>query len=291
MGTEAEDRERQFAGEFSFDFSELERVNRPPRLPSPEFRALLEEAKSEPDDDLPRQVLADWLQDHDDPRGEFLFTQLRRARLADDDPEQDGLAKRERQLLGEHALTWLGPLADLASGWAFRRGFVVLQARAERLLTGGVVEDLAPRGGLIWVEELLLQEVRLPHLDRLANSPILDGLTCLDLGYNRFGDAGLERLGRSDRLIALRELRLAGNRITSTGARNLAEWSQLEGLFRLDLSHNRIDDAGALALARSEHLDELTGLDLRDNRITREGVAALQSRFGDGVRLGRGGTG
>ena len=254
---------------------------------SPEFRALLEEAKSEPDDDVPRQVLADWLQDHDDPRGKFLFTQLRRARLADDDPEQDGLARRERQLLGEHALTWLGPLADLASGWAFRRGFVVLQARAERLLTGAV-DDLARRGGFDWVEEVLLQEVRSPHLDRLADSAILDRLTCLDLGYNRFGDEGLERLGRSSRLISLRELRLAGNRLTSTGARNLAEWSQLEGLFRLDLSHNRIDDAGALALARSDHLDELTGLDLRDNRINHEGVAALRSRFGDGVRLGRG---
>ncbi len=254
---------------------------------STEFRALLEEAKSEPEDDVPRQVLADWLQDHDDPRGEFLFTQLRRARLADDDPEQDGLARRERQVLGEHALTWLGPLADLASGWAFRRGFIVLQARAERLLTGAV-DDLAQRGGFDWVEAVLLQEVRSPHLDRLADSAILDRLTCLDLGYNRFGDAGLERLGRSSRLISLRELRLAGNRLTSTGVRNLAEWSQLEGLFRLDLSHNRIDDVGALALARSDHLDELARLDLRANRINHEGVDALQSRFGDGVRLGRG---
>jgi uncharacterized protein (TIGR02996 family) len=253
---------------------------------SPEFRALLEEAKSEPDDDVPRQVLADWLQDHDDPRGEFLFVQIRRARLPTDDPEQDGLTRRERQLLGEHALTWLGPLADLASGWAFRRGFVVLQARAERLLTGAA-NDLALRGGFDWVEELGLSEVRSPHLDRLADSPILDRLTCLDLSSNRFGSEGLERLGQSNRLIALRELRLAGNRIMSTGARNLAEWPQLEGLFRLDLSHNRIDDVGALALARSEHLDELTGLDLRSNDINHEGVAALRSRFGDSVRLGR----
>ena len=254
---------------------------------SPEFRSLFDEAKSEPDDDLPRQVLADWLQDHDDPRGEFLSVQVRRARLPADDPEQADLAQQERQLLAAHALTWLGPLADLASGWAFRRGFVVLQARAERLLRSAS-EHLAIAGGFDWVEELFLTEVRLPHLGRLGDSPILDRLTCLDLGYNRFGDAALERLGRSSRLISLRELRLAGNRLTSRGVRDLAEWVQLEGLFRLDLSHNRIDGGGALALARSEHLDELTGLDLRDNRINHEGIAALRSRFGDGVRLGRG---
>src|SRR4051812_17317548 len=101
---------------------------------SAEFRALLEEAKSEPEDDIPRRVLADWLQDHDDPRGEFLSVQMRRSSLAAEDPEQESLEQRERQLLGEHALTWLGPLADLASRWTFRRGMLALDARADRFL-------------------------------------------------------------------------------------------------------------------------------------------------------------
>ena len=149
------------------------------------------------------------------------------------------------------------------------------------------MNDLALGGGFDWVEELQLSEVRLLHLARLADSPILDRLTCLDLSRNPFGDNGLEQIGRSSRLIALRELRLAGNRLTSRGAHELAGWAQLEGLFRLDLANNLINDRGALALARSEHLDELTGLDLRDNRINSEGIAALQSRFGDKVRLGR----
>src|SRR4051812_20469044 len=91
----------------------------------------LHEIKDHPNDDLPRLVLADWLQDHGDPRGEFVHVQVSRARLREDDPQAQTLRGRERTLLRKHALDWLGPLADFGSAWAFERGFIHLEVRGE----------------------------------------------------------------------------------------------------------------------------------------------------------------
>jgi uncharacterized protein (TIGR02996 family) len=43
----------------------------------PELRALLAACHAHPDDDTARLVLADWLQERDDPRGELVRVQVR----------------------------------------------------------------------------------------------------------------------------------------------------------------------------------------------------------------------
>jgi uncharacterized protein (TIGR02996 family) len=59
----------------------------------PRLVSLLEEARLTPDEDGPRQVLADWLQDHgDDARAEFL-------RLQRHSPRQAAAQERCRALL------------------------------------------------------------------------------------------------------------------------------------------------------------------------------------------------
>src|SRR5205814_138445 len=85
----------------------------------PELLVLLSEVKTDPDDDTPRLILADWLQDHDDPRGEFIHLQVVRRSLSEDDPRHAPLYQRERQILSRHGLDWLGPLADHAGSWTF----------------------------------------------------------------------------------------------------------------------------------------------------------------------------
>lgn len=82
-----------------------------------------------PDDDGPRLVYADWLQERGDPRGEFIALQVR--------GELDAAgAKRERELLKQHGKAWLGPLAKvLNSEVTWRRGFPVngiVQLRNQR---------------------------------------------------------------------------------------------------------------------------------------------------------------
>jgi uncharacterized protein (TIGR02996 family) len=76
-----------------------------------------------PDDDGPRLVLADFLNEHADPRGEFIALQLGRA------AGKLGAAgrKREKKLLGRNKRAWIGaiaPLVTVASA-RFERGFIV----------------------------------------------------------------------------------------------------------------------------------------------------------------------
>ena len=84
---------------------------------------LFREVWAAPADDGPRQVLADWLTERGDPRGELVALQL--ARVAG---RVDAAAmRRERALLAEHGRAWLGPLEPVIVSNAFllfERGFV-----------------------------------------------------------------------------------------------------------------------------------------------------------------------
>lgn len=252
--------------------------------PGRQLAVFLREIKEHPDDDTPRLILADWLQDQGEPRGEFVFLQVHRRRLAEDDPQRAEFQQRERQLLRRYVFDWLGPLADRASAWTFQRGLLRLEMRGDRLLRPA---DLVGEPAFGWVEELSLHDVRAEQLEGLAGSPALGQVVGLDLSENRIGDDGLERLLESPDLDRLWTLSLAGARIGQRGACALARSSGLRNLRALDLSRNRIADAGALALADSPHLHRLVRLDVRDNSLNLEGVSALRARFGDAVLMGR----
>lgn len=53
-----------------------------------------------PDDDVPRLVYADWLEEHGDPRAELIRVQCAEARLAADDQDRHAVCHQE-------SLTWL----------------------------------------------------------------------------------------------------------------------------------------------------------------------------------------
>src|SRR6476469_3629321 len=89
----------------------------------PEEARLLARVCAEPDDDLPRLVYADWLDEHGDPRGEFIRVQIALSRR--EDRAEVSLADRERDLLYHHRSDWLARLDEHWRGDAvFERGFV-----------------------------------------------------------------------------------------------------------------------------------------------------------------------
>jgi uncharacterized protein (TIGR02996 family) len=256
-------------------------------VPRPELRILLADVKAQPDDDVPRLILGDWLQDQGDPRGELIHLQVVRARLSDDDPRWIELRRCEAALLRRHVHEWLGPLVDLAAGWEFERGFIRLTARAERFLVPEVFE-LAGEGGLFdWVEELALSDVRPEHVTRLSGSPLLGQLVCLDLSNARLGDDGAIRLHKAPGLANLRTLRLGGNRIGRVGGAKLAGCPFLAKLRVLDLRNNRLGAVGATRLAASPYLAGLARLDLRGNGLDQAALTALRATFGDRVVVGQ----
>lgn len=242
----------------------------------------LREIKDHPNDDTPRLILADWLQDQGEARGELVFSQVHRRRLAEDDPQRVALQLRERQILKRYVFTWLGPLVDLASAWTFQRGLLRLEMRGDRFLQ--LKDDDATQEAFAWVEDLSLHGVVPQQLPQILASEFLQEVIGLDLSENRLGDDGMTPFVDAP-LGHLRSLTLAGNRIGQRGIATLAQCGWLVGLRHLDVSSNRIADGGRV-LAECPLLENLACLDVRENRLTIESVASLRERFGAKVRLG-----
>jgi len=77
-----------------------------------------------PVDDAPRLIYADWLEEHGDPRGEFIRLQCELAKLPKEHPTRAELHDREAQLLADHQDEWVASLRPWVTSWRFQRGFV-----------------------------------------------------------------------------------------------------------------------------------------------------------------------
>jgi len=238
-----------------------------------------------PDDETPRLVYADWLDENGQPeRAEFIRIQCELAKMMPDDRLYTGLQLRQRKLFAEHSPYWLGKLRGPFGLKDFQRGFLArvrlhaqsFVAHANTLFRLGPIRDVSLTGvGM--------------HVILIASSPYLQRLERLDLKGGKTGlrDWGVGCLCRSANLARLSHLDLGNNGIGDEGASLIAGSSALGGLTQLRLSGNHIGDEGLSSLAGSEYLHALTMIDLSGNEIDRRrrGARALLGRFGDRVRL------
>lgn len=257
-----------------------------PSFIRPEVRIFFRDIKEHPDDDTPRFIFADWLQEHGDAaaaaRGEFLRLQVLRHRLTPDDPSYGLLKRREGELFTAYRWVWLGPLADVAT-WTFERGMVQFTARAGKILTREIDDWGRTEAGL-WIDALKLTEVvaAQDQVIQLARSSLLGHVNRLDLSNNHLRDSFCP-LTRAHLLPFLTELLLSHNRLTANHVVFLAQHRYCPRLSILDLRHNQLDDAAAHVLVELPHLKNLRALRLGHNRFTEEGVAVLRQAFGDRV--------
>ncbi len=219
-------------------------------LPEEAFlRAIL----ADPDDDAPRLIYADWLDERGDAaRAEFIRVQCAVAALKADDPRRPALEARELDLVTAHGPAWAAPLRGLVKEWDFARGFVervtcdgtTFLDRADELFRMAPVRRLKFR----WH----------PDLQQLARCPYLARLQALDLSYEAVGDA----------------------------VQHLTHCPHLKLLAVLDLTGAGLRRAGARSLVNSPYLTSLEELILRENpRVPEAERQALRRRFGQGVRL------
>jgi uncharacterized protein (TIGR02996 family) len=229
--------------------------------PSRELLAFLACAKERPEDDAPRLVLADWLEERGDPvltaRAEFL-------RLQCQGPRTPLGRARQGELLGHFADTWLGPLRLFVRGWSGSRGLLQVGADARELLGGAA--DLPPEA-FAWVEGLTVYGLDDKQATRLAGSPWLTQLNALVAPRNGLGDAGARALANSPYLAGLRTLFLRGNAVGDAGATALATSPWLGSLSVLSLAQNRVGATGARALATSPLLRRLRVLIVEGNPL------------------------
>ncbi len=251
-----------------------------------EEAGLLQGIIAHPEDDAPRLVYADWLDEHGEPdRAEFIRLQIEVARIEQanprgprksymevqgrrsvvalhlcgdsDDWRDDGRARALRDrawdLLTQHREAWGAPFRNRASAHLYQRGLVEdVSATARRLLTNAAT----------WFHFAPIQALT------VANAGGLIG-----------------RVAAVPELARLTELRLCQSGLTDEDARALAASPCLAGLTTLDLRYNRISLFGACLLADSPHLRRLAVLELHGNGVGPEFEALLRQRFGDRVRL------
>jgi uncharacterized protein (TIGR02996 family) len=240
----------------------------PDHLPSlvtldPEEESLLRGCLACPWDDAVFLVYADWLEEHHHTeRANFVRRQLR----------QGGQCYRWHET-PRPVQTWARAVfpEEVQQRLCFARGLPgILYVENARI---GELSSPALAG---WIWGIRNNGKGFEMAQRLTSSPLLVGLTWLDLGHNAIGDVGAQALAVCSHLVRLTHLALWNNEIGDTGAQALAAGPRAGHLTSLDLRYNWIGDTGAQALATSPHLARLTCLDLSVNSIGAEGRQALR---------------
>jgi uncharacterized protein (TIGR02996 family) len=244
------------------------------QMPRPEVRVFLDDIREHPDEDAPRLILADWLDDYGDEidraRAELIRIQCALARPG---RPPAALYQRQRELLSEYAEDWLGPLARLAEQYCFDRGMLRLVLHGQRCFAPELAE-LARTETYAWVEALTLVQLTGAAVHRLIQLPILAGVRSLTVDDARLGDQGLSLLATSPHLGCLRELHLGNCNIRDGGFLALAGSDRLPRLEDLDLPRNHIGQ-GLEALASSPFFPALTRLGLDFNEINNRALETL----------------
>jgi uncharacterized protein (TIGR02996 family) len=252
-------------------------------------KAFLSDICEHPDDDTPRLVYADWLDDNgDSDRAEFIRGQIELLRLDRDDPRFADLAARMRELEENNGKLWKRdlprwahlPYEDRVAALTarpryfpssqFHRGFAtVVECDVANLLRSG--EKLFARAPI--------QGLHIPDpttdLEGLARLHLLARLNALDLRQTNLDDEATRTLARSPHLGNLHTLLLGLNTIGAAGIAALGKNRGLAGLRWLDLPGNRFGTLGARALARLSNLPRLERLTISHNDMGDAGLAAL----------------
>jgi uncharacterized protein (TIGR02996 family) len=254
------------------------------------------------DEDTPRLVFADWLQDNgDEARAEFIRLQCAEAR------GDASSAKRAAALLAKHRDRWLlglpKGLRDRPNWCVFRRGFIASMTVLGRhwASASGLMNSSA--GGkairrITALEELRIEQVwanivesrtltglrvlALPSagsglIGSLAKSPILPTLTELTIeakSSDGFAQWSFRDLFASRKLTRLRCLRVESMRLGNLVAVGLVN-PRFASLEELRLRHDSLDATGMEALARSPATANLRVLDLLNNQIKDAGLRHL----------------
>jgi uncharacterized protein (TIGR02996 family) len=270
-------------------------------------QAFLDAIVANIDDDSPRLMYADWLDEQgDSDRAEFIRVQVERARLPAWDAAQVRLRLREQELLSHHGEEWLAEMPAIRGArWeGFRRGIVAevsftsFEAMRQSSHACRVVAPIEAvtvhwprrregRKTILPIAEL--RELTLtgyPDYEAfawVAESPQLSTLRRLTAG-GLWGES-LEQLVASPHLANLKSLRLPTNNLGNEGIFALTRSASLSALEELDFSsqsrHERyihdpvIRAAGMGALMGCSGLARVRSLTLSGNDLSRDGLRAL----------------
>jgi uncharacterized protein (TIGR02996 family) len=257
-------------------------------------QAFLQAIRDASDDDTPRLIYADWLEEHgQSDRADFIRLQCRLARRELTSERWDSLQTHAQELLRRNWTEWVGTLRDLVGSrrdrygesWLgeefspgrlsfFPRGFVQrLSLDAESFI----------RGADALARLTALRELRLwgagGRAAALANAYLLSNVHTLffaDYYEEPLTARDAAALASSPYLDKLSWLLLPRNSLGDEGVEALVRAPWLAGVTCLDLTENSLTDRAARALADSPYLFNLQSLHVCKNAISTRGVAGLR---------------
>ena len=245
--------------------------------------ALLRTVLDHPDDDTPRLVYADWLEEHGDPaRAEFIRLQCRIAERENGAavPESDPDAARARELEVAHKARWRAELGSVrgVSWWDCRRGFPGVKVFSGITLTRAANRLIA----LTPIERVMISVLSTAHARALAGAAVLvrvRDLTVCDPTMGDDGDRPLKTVLASRHAAGIRVLRVPMSWECDTAAEEVAGAGPLPALAGVEFRNGPVTARGALALARSPHLSGLRWLAARVVDCPKAAKTELRKRF------------
>jgi uncharacterized protein (TIGR02996 family) len=238
-----------------------------------EQAALLAAIVAEPDDDTPRLVYADWLQENgDEEQARFIRDSIALDWLADhEDEKRQQIGKRLDGIAVCNGQRWLEAAGVVGADPVYDRGMVagvhyagadsfaadapllfarvpVREVTIGSLASGASDPDwltvLAETPDLTRLRGLWLlnnwRPVSWDGWERFITSPHLVNLHVLAVQDAALNDEDMLALARSEYLGNLEELGLSGNRLTAAGALTVVRAPRLPRLTRLGLAYNDI---------------------------------------------------
>ena len=268
---------------------------------SPEESIFMDQILLDPDDDIPRLIYSDWLEDRGDPRGEFIRLQCQIEKLDPSTEEHCDTYWRCVELLEANEEHWVAGVSDQLDKWIFKRGFVEFVAlsadrflmHADQLLKqiparsfelfeiSSCVDELAASTHLLRVEGLSLDRSfsGSDTIQRLAVSENLANLKRLSLAHCSIGNQGISALAKAKHLFNLEFLDVDHNGISNDGIIEFCHSSNRMNLQVLFAESNRIRLTGARAMSFA--LQHLHVLKVSNNPLTPKGIETLKNIFGD----------
>jgi uncharacterized protein (TIGR02996 family) len=253
----------------------------------PDEQTFLDEITASPDDDIPRLIYADWLEENGDPRGEFIRVQCELATLRKTQKRYADLSIREAELLLQYQRQWTEGFPYSLRKCVFRRGFIeacsvalsYFLRNSDKILRLSPLRDvvftqtkdklpaLARCPGLSRLRSVQLKQLNWPvDVQDFASSPYLNGVEAI---RGRWTTKGLIALARSPHTGTLRELEFEGD-FWDEGIEAIADADHLR-LRKLNLSYG-VANTSIQYLSRAKFgptLEDLNlnGTDIQDREL------------------------
>jgi uncharacterized protein (TIGR02996 family) len=236
------------------------------------LRAIL----ANPDEDAPRLIYADWLEEQGDAdQAEFIRVQCELARLSAETERRTELSRRQWDLLFQHneewRSAWLPGQADTQLRYVRGLPEALIGTAADVLAAAEQLQGRAP------IRELELHKLK-GRGGALAACPLLADIRRIKVIATGGIDSDFLTILHSPYLTGLSALTCAGGFVQPWTLREMVLVPQFRTLTELDLSTNHFANAGLAELIKGVHLlDRLLRLEMSDCSL---GDAAIEDWCG-----------